>query len=111
MHTSTTMKTAEFGFTTMSGPASFDEAFGWFSTDERVGVVVAEPGDGILAAPLVLAAIGAFYEKLRESGDDFYLYPDVFMFHMENLHGGGSTVFGISRTPGDFGGPKVQLSH
>lgn len=87
MHTSRVIRTNEFTFLRGDIPVPFDEILPRFEPADRLGVVVTEPGGGIEAAPLLLAAVGAFYESLRSTGDTFYRYPDIFVFHVGRLHG------------------------
>ncbi|WP_193096213.1 hypothetical protein [Brevibacterium sp. FME17] len=87
MHTSTLLKTPEFTFAGKSRTIGLDSIFPDFTSQDRVGIVATSPGDSLRAAPLLLSAIGAFYEELWDSEDDFYLYPDFFVFHVGTLTG------------------------
>ncbi|MGC2941669.1 MULTISPECIES: hypothetical protein [unclassified Brevibacterium] len=88
MHTSTMLKTEEFSFARDGLDVGLDEIFPDFNRTDRLGIVSASPGDSLRAAPLLLAAIGAFYEQLwEEEEDEFFLYPDYFVFHIGELTG------------------------
>lgn len=87
MHTRHTMKSAEFSYTQDGRSVDFDAVFPQFTTTDRVGVVVHSPGAALRAAPVLLAAIGRFYEQYLASGNDFYAYPDYYIFHVESLCG------------------------
>lgn len=85
MHTADLMKTSEFAFTKEGLEARFFDILPNFKPGDRIGVASVHPGDSLKAAPLLLAAVGAYYETLRESETDFYLYPDFFIFHVGEL--------------------------
>lgn len=87
MHTSTLLKTREFSFVRGSMPVALDDIFPGFGSQDRIGVVAAAPGDSLRAAPLLLASIGAFYEELWTSEEDFFLYPDFFVLHIGSITG------------------------
>lgn len=82
MHTADLMKTREFIFSRGEELVGFHDLLPGFTTRDRLGVVAMEPGDSLRAAPLLLAAVGAFYEELHAEETDFYLYPDFFVFHV-----------------------------
>ncbi|HJE59460.1 MAG TPA: hypothetical protein K8V84_13285 [Nocardiopsis listeri] len=82
MHTSELMRTGEFVFSRGEDPVGFHDLLPGFTAQDRLGVVALEPGDSLRAAPLLLASVGAFYEELRATETDFYLYPDFFVFHV-----------------------------
>ncbi|MFL1378138.1 hypothetical protein [Nocardiopsis protaetiae] len=81
------MRTREFGFARDGEPVGLDDLLPGFTAHDRLGVVALEPGDALKAAPLLLACVGAFYEELRATEGDFYLYPDFFVFHVGGLKG------------------------
>ncbi|MGO2859558.1 MAG: hypothetical protein ACTIC1_00275 [Brevibacterium sp.] len=88
MHTSTLLKTEEFSIVRGALGVELDDIFPNFDRTDRLGIVCSTPGDSLRAAPLLLAAIGAFYEQLwEEESDDFFLYPDFFVFHIGELTG------------------------
>lgn len=85
MHTSTLLKTGEFSFTRGADHVSLDAILPELTSDDRIGIVSATPGDSLRAAPLLLASIGSFYESLWAVEDDFFLYPDFFLLHIGAL--------------------------
>lgn len=87
MHTADLMKTREFTFSRGGEPAGFHDLLPGFTAQDRLGIVALEPGDALKAAPVLLAAAGAFYEDLRSRESGFYLYPDFFVFHVGGLKG------------------------
>jgi hypothetical protein len=71
----------------MGQPASLGDILPGFDDRDRLGVVVREPGGGLGASTLILAAITTFYDIQRERGEDFFIYPDYFLFHVGQSHG------------------------
>jgi hypothetical protein len=51
-------------------------------TRDRLGIVVHQPGGALGASVLALATITAFYDLQRARGNDFFIYPDYFVFHV-----------------------------
>ena len=51
-----------------------------FTITDRLGLVTAQPFDGLGAAALVMGYVTAFYARYRAAGDDFLAYPDFFSF-------------------------------
>ncbi|MBC9731011.1 hypothetical protein [Streptomyces sp. TRM68367] len=88
VHTSRTMHTREFGITSGGEPATLDDVLPELTTEDRVAVVTHSPGGALAAAPLLLAAVGSYYEQLRaERADDFYRYPSYFVLHVGRMRG------------------------
>lgn len=87
MHTADLMRTDEFVFSRGEDLVGFPDLLPGFTARDRLGVVALEPGDSLRAAPLLLAAAGAFYEDLRATESDFHLYPDFFVFHVGGMRG------------------------
>src|SRR5919199_663538 len=57
----------------------------WMRTERaehRVGAVVRTPCGAVGASTLILAAVTAFYDVQRAGGEDFFIYPDFFLFHV-----------------------------
>jgi hypothetical protein len=46
--------------------------------DDRLGVVMDGPADGLGAGNFLLACVTAFYDRLRETREEFYEYPDYY---------------------------------
>lgn len=87
MHTSKSMRTAEFAFAVDGRETDFDGVLPGLTTADRVAVVTHTPGGAIAAAPLLLASVGRYYEVLRSERDDFYRYPSYFVVHVGELRG------------------------
>ena len=54
--------------------------FGGLSTTDRVGLLAPDGIDGLGACLLLLAHTTAFYDRYRESGSEFFAYPDYYTF-------------------------------
>mgnify|MGYP006286338667 CR=1 FL=1 len=50
------------------------------AVDDRLGVVMASPTDGLGAGNFVLSCVTAFYDELRARRDEFFEYPDYYTF-------------------------------
>lgn len=50
----------------------------------RIGVVSPEGLDATGASLLMMAFVTAFYDRYREGGDEFFAYPDYFVFQMQS---------------------------
>ena len=88
MHTSRTIHTAEFEVTVDGRLGALDDVLPGLTTQDRIAVVTHTPGGAIAAAPLLLAAVGRYYENLRaEREDDFYRYPGHFVVHVGEIRG------------------------
>jgi hypothetical protein len=85
MHTSRTMRTGEFEVRIEGLLGTFDEVLPNFTVSDRIAIVTHTPGGSLAAAPLLLAAIGRYYELLREERDEFYRYPNYFVVHLGRL--------------------------
>lgn len=76
------MNSADFEITIAGRPATLAELLPGFDEHARLGIVVTENRGGAGAAMLVLAAVSAFYDRLRAVEPDFFAYPDYFAFHV-----------------------------
>jgi len=61
-------------------PVLWEDVLPHVSIADRVGVVMADPADGVGAANFLLACVTAFYDRLREQRDEFFEYPDYYTF-------------------------------
>ena len=61
--------------------SSFADLCPGFNSQDRLGVVVRHPLGSVSHANLIMSAVTAFYDELRKSGTDFFIYPDYFVFH------------------------------
>src|SRR3954447_2900445 len=53
-----------------------------FEDRDRLGVVVRRPCGVVGASALLMAAVTAFYDIQRTRAEDFFIYPDYFVFHV-----------------------------
>jgi hypothetical protein len=87
VHTATALTSTVFSIRLNGRPAGFDSIFGRFGERDRVGVVVRRPCGAIGASTLILAAITAFYDMQRRRAEEFFIYPDYFLFHVGERFG------------------------
>jgi hypothetical protein len=87
VHSAEDLTKASFSFTVGGEKATFDDVFPGFEKRDRLGVVVRRPCGGVGASALILATITAFYDFQREKSEDFFLYPDYFLFHVGEYMG------------------------
>ena len=86
MHT-TALRSDEFAITVDGRPASLHDVFPDFTEHDRLGIVVHEELGAAGAGSLILAAVTAFYDRLRASGEEFFAYADYYAFHVGADHG------------------------
>jgi hypothetical protein len=84
VHTSETLRGTDFAFAVDGHPATIEDVLPGLG---RLGVVVNTHGGAAGASTLILAAVTAFYDRLREAGEPFFAYPDFFAFHVNEGHG------------------------
>jgi hypothetical protein len=53
-----------------------------FSEHDRIGLVMRRPCGALGASALLAAAITAFYDIQRARSEEFFVYPDYFLFHV-----------------------------
>jgi hypothetical protein len=87
VHTSTELRSDHFTITVAGQPASIDSLFPGFTLHDRLGIVLVSDWAGAGASTVVLAAVTAFYDRLRAEQDEFFAYPDYFSFHVGGLRG------------------------
>ena len=87
MHTTTVLASSSFSIRVNGSPGDIKSVFPGFSDRDRLGVVVREPGGAIGASTLILAAVTAYYDIWKDRSDDFFIYPDYFLFHAGRLLG------------------------
>jgi hypothetical protein len=63
-------------------PARLDELFEGFHEQDRLGLVMRQPCGAVGASALIAATITAFYDIQRSRGQDFFIYPDYYLFHV-----------------------------
>jgi len=62
--------------------ASFADLCPGFTAQDRVGIIIRQPLGAIWNSALILAAVTAFYDEQRQLRDDFFIYPDYYVFHV-----------------------------
>jgi hypothetical protein len=82
MHTTHTLSSESFTVSVDGAAASLDAVLPGFGAGDRLGVVVRRPCGGVGASVLILAAVTAFYDAQRARSEDFFIYPDYFLFHV-----------------------------
>jgi hypothetical protein len=80
MHTTHDLTSETFEYRRHGAPVDRDEVMPSLAIDGRLGVVTADPADGLGAGNFVLACVTAFYDGLSARSDDFYAYPDYYTF-------------------------------
>jgi len=86
VHT-TALRSDEFELTIDGEPGGIETLFEGFTEDDRVGIVLAALVGAAGAAALILATVTAFYDRLRETGEEFFAYPDYFALHVGQPRG------------------------
>jgi hypothetical protein len=81
MHSSRELRSSAFDVRVGGEPAALADVLEGFTAADRVGVVARRPCAVVGCSALLLAAITAFYDAQRERGEDFFIYPDYFVFH------------------------------
>lgn len=87
MHTSRELSSAAFSVRIGGRPAKLGDVFDHFTEQDRLGVVVRRPCGAAGASTLILATVTAFYDLQRAKQDDFFIYPDYFVFHVRQRWG------------------------
>jgi hypothetical protein len=82
MHTAEELSSPSFAIQVEGQAATLDDLFPGFVEHDRLGVVVRHPCGAVGASTLILAAVTAFYDAQRAKGEEFFVYPDYFLFHM-----------------------------
>jgi RNase P protein component len=87
MHTSRTLSSDAFEIRVDGGRATVADLLPGFDEHARLGIVVSKNGAAAGASTLILAAVTAFYDRLRATEADFFAYPDYFAFHVGERRG------------------------
>jgi hypothetical protein len=82
VHSSRELRSAAFDVTLDGAPATVLDVLPGFVAADRVGIVVRRPCGVVGASALLLAAVTAFYDVQRAQAEDFFVYPDYFVFHV-----------------------------
>ena len=86
MHT-TGLRSEEFQITVAGRPADIGDVFPGFDEHDRLGIVIHDDLGAAGAGSLILAAVTAFYDRLRARHETFFAYADYFAFHVGADHG------------------------
>jgi hypothetical protein len=86
LHT-TGLRSHDFRIQITGTPATVDDLFPGFDEHDRLGIVLTADHGAAGAATLVLAAVTAFYDRLRAAGEPFFAYADYFAFHVGRRRG------------------------
>lgn len=87
MHTAKELSSSDFAIAMDGRPASLQDVLPGFTDRDRVGVVVRRPCGAVGASILVLAAVTAFYDIQRATREEFFIYPDYFLFEVDERWG------------------------
>jgi hypothetical protein len=82
MHSSRELRSADFAISAGGRPVGLPEVLDGFGAGDRLGAVIRTPCGAVGASTLILAAVTAFYDVQRAGGEDFFIYPDFFLFHV-----------------------------
>lgn len=82
MHSSKELASEMFAFSVGGRAASFGDIFPDFDQRDRIGIVSRTPGGALGVSALVMAAITRFYDLERARAEEFFRYPDYFLFHV-----------------------------
>jgi hypothetical protein len=87
MHSSRELRSDSFEIAVDGRRVAVSDLFDGFGEQDRLGVVVRAPCGAVGASALICAAITAFYDIQRARGDDFFVYPEYYLFHVGRPHG------------------------
>lgn len=82
MHTAEELTISSFAMTANGREAELADVLPNFGKWDRLGVVVRSPCGALGASALILAAVTAFYDIQRAESEDFFVYPDYYLFHV-----------------------------
>jgi hypothetical protein len=82
MHSSRELRRSSFELRVDGRSAGLEDLFEGFGEQDRLGVVMSRPCGAVGASALIAATITAFYDIHRARGEDFFVYPDYYIFHV-----------------------------
>jgi hypothetical protein len=82
MHSSRELRSSSFRVRVGGRPAGIPDLFEGFGDQDRLGVVMSRPCGAVGASGLITATITAFYDFHRARGEEFFVYPDYYLFHV-----------------------------
>jgi hypothetical protein len=80
MHTTDELTAGTFEYRRDGDDVPRPEVMPAMAVEDRLGVVMASPTDGLGAGNFVLSCVTAFYDRLREQREEFLEYPDYYTF-------------------------------
>ena len=84
MHTANHLRGSDFEILVNGRQQDHAEFFRGFTNLRRLGLVAPGRIDGVGASNLIMAYVTAFYDVYRATGEDFFAYPDFFIFQSAN---------------------------
>jgi hypothetical protein len=82
MHSSRELSSSSFEVRVEGRPTRLEDVFEGFGEQDRLGVVMSRPCGAVGASALITATITAFYDFHRARADEFFVYPDYYLFHV-----------------------------
>jgi hypothetical protein len=82
MHSSRELRSSSFEVRLDGRPAGIPDLFEGFGEQDRLGLVMSSPCGAVGASTLIAATITAFYDFHRARGEEFFVYPDYYLFHV-----------------------------
>jgi hypothetical protein len=82
VHSSRELRSSSFEVRIEGRRTAIRELFEGFGEQDRLGVVMSRPCAAVGASALITSTITAFYDFHRARGDDFFVYPDYYLFHV-----------------------------
>jgi len=82
VHTAQQLAGSSFEISVGGRRATLADVFPGFGERDRLGVVLRRPCGAVGASALILATVTAFYDVQRAQGEDFFVYPDYYLFHV-----------------------------
>jgi hypothetical protein len=82
VHSSRELRSSSFEIRVDGRAGRVEDLFEGFGEQDRLGVVMSSPCGAVGASALITATITAFYDVHRARGEDFFVYPDYYLFHV-----------------------------
>lgn len=82
MHSARELRSSDFRIDIDARRTDLPGLFEGFSEHDRLGLVMSRPCGAVGASALICATVTAFYDIQRSRSDDFFVYPDYFLFHV-----------------------------
>ena len=82
MHSSRELRSSSFEVRVDGRPGGIRDLFEGFGEQDRLGLVMSSPCGAVGASTLIAATITAFYDFHRARGEEFFVYPDYYLFHV-----------------------------